>query len=1144
MIPLSLASALHFWKAALERLLPALQRAPGFDTIARNDWLWAPSVFALALLAAMSKWFIVPLVAVGIAQAVMFPRAVAIWGGAVAGAWCVLIWLGTGFLAVDPGSWVHLARKWTANEVIGWWLPLSCFTAVALSLAFPRAGALRLELSISRGNARNIRLFFISWILIALPSKFMLGEGTFFIRICLFLGALIVSAFFRIALDQLKGMVVKSAKDTVIVSAERQSSSPERVQAVRVASVIREVEAPVAAPAFQSAERIISVGSNEAKIFDAEDVSRAQAEINAALGDDRPWPHASLDLREGIPQRDLHALFAGSSEDEFEDGDDPYGLLRHLYDPSQAPDLDEEPIATAAPVDPVAVPAFLGVESVEFVDEEDPDDLSAEGMVDAIAAGAADIDVEAEVFGSVQPTADLSEPKVVENPVAQFEIADEMPESSEEVAVRVTASKAMRVIAVFKRLKADDRLESEFAGRLLPLIDESIETALYETEDGRDLLELRSGFLAATAFDDGSSDPVEPEIDPAVVQTESEADPTAFDHAFEVPDVVEPVEDALLPSASDTTSEDAPLPLVSDATDAAVPSDEAHSDAPEPDPNAAEVDEGAPQEGAAVDDDFQAPATSENAAKEPTEMLAELPQVTTATPQENPIAASAVAAVSIADDAEFVRLKEWLAIEPLPVHDIDRVLDERGRERPDDQEVDYTLRRLKEYAPSPSTRRNALRQMSSILSKDDENFSADEVALIKGIISAGSDVTLERWGFQSAQDANRKIVFLLFHDLVSKMVGDMEQRLKDGFSDLAAVTAYRGLGAFMEDLQIVFPQLAGMAQDFMALLDRAEYDFAFAGRQDLNLLVEGGLVDSVPRGSPGASVNVGVSRLLASRMPASAQEALSRFISIGKLIEPIDLMIIDEGVRSGEAPEKHPMHPMLMELQYRGLLEIRVLLDELKRRPQLRAEIPSIIKTRQEDLGARYEAIVRNQDEIERTVLRNREEATQLERLNLSVAALTSDLAERDRLLHECEDAARKLPVMDALVSAARQLVERDGRMSLVGSSRLKAPVAGGEMAVVLIHGHGMSWQVVDGTKLATGDGAMEIDLLKLCASVRNSQGFSDEGVTRLRIVMVAGEVGRLSHGCVFSIDEAMNDPARLFGPSELDSAAGRALGF
>jgi hypothetical protein len=35
-----------------------------------------------------------------------------------------------------------------------------------------------------------------------------------------------------------------------------------------------------------------------------------------------------------------------------------------------------------------------------------------------------------------------------------------------------------------------------------------------------------------------------------------------------------------------------------------------------------------------------------------------------------------------------------------------------------------------------------------------------------------------------------------------------------------------------------------------------------------------------------------------------------------------------------------------------------------------------------------------------------------------------------------------------------------------------------------------------------------------------------------------------LSHGCVFSIDEAMNDPARLFGSSELDSAAGRVLGF
>lgn len=1156
MILATLAAAPQFGKAALERLLPALRAAPGFEYLTRNEWLWAPAICAGAICASISHWFVYPLAVVGLVQAIAFPRAFALWSGVISGAWCILVWISTGFLAIDPTAWGVLERRWAANEIIGWGLPLSGFAMVALILACPRAGSARIEISVSRTTIHNIRLFFISWIFIALTAKFVLGEGSFFIRIFIFLGALVLGGLIRGAVDLLKKKVINSAKDTVIAFAERESSSIENVQAARVASVIRDADIPSVIPAFQSAERIIAVGANETRNFDAEDVSRTHAEINEALAAERPWPDATLDLRAGIPQRDLHALFAGTSEEDYEDGNDPYGLIRHLYDPSQAPELEE---TTTAPDLATERPAaeFSGVDALQFVDDEDPDDLSGDGVVDAIAEGARSLGIDTNGTTSTEPASEeaASSVELVEpsGPAAiEFEVSDDVVKGADAVAARVASSKAMRVIAVYKRLKRDDRLESEFAGRLLPLIDESIEAALCETEDGRDLLELRAGFLAATTFDDGPAEPAEPEIEPATPNDAVvDADQEARADVFEPP---------ASPEDGAASSSDAPAAEVSPAPEIAavaagvaqVSGAEAVATVPEADPTdaaaheaaAIQVAESVIVEGPAADEEFQLPATSETAAKEPTEVLADPMIDAAATQDQKPVELAPEIVVAICDDAEFAKLKEWLAIEPLPSHEIDRVLDERGREHPDEQEVDYTLRRLKEYAPSPSTRRNALRQMSSVLSKDDEEFALEEVSLLKGIISAAADVTLERWGFQSAHDASRKFVFLLFHDFVSKMVGDMEQRLKDGFSDLAAVTAYRGLGAFTEDLQNVFPQLAGMVQDFMALLDRAEYDFAFAGRQDVNLLVEGGLVDSTPRGSTGASVNVGVSRLLASRMPASAQEALSRFISIGKLIEPIDLMIIDEGVRSGEAPEKHPMHPMLMELQYRGLLEIRSLLDELKRRPQLRAEIPSIIKTRQEDLGARYEAIVRNQEEIERTVLRNREEASQLDELSASVVALTADLAERDRLLQESEEAAKKLPVMDALVSAARQLADRDERLVLVGTSKLKAPAAGGELAVVFLHGHGMSWQVVDGTKLATGDGSIEVDLIKLCASVRNAQGFSDDGQTRLRIVMVAGEIGRIGHGCVFSIDEVMNDPSRLFGASELDGAAARALGF
>ncbi|PZR95199.1 MAG: hypothetical protein DI537_05285 [Stutzerimonas stutzeri] len=1088
----------------------------------------------------------VPLLVMVLFRIALEPRTFGFWIAAVAGTWCITVWLAIDFLAVDPRSWILLFKRWGANEVIGWSLPLLSYGAMVTGLTVFNAGAAKLRIITGQSGISRLTAIFISWILLALASKFVLSEGTFIVRIFVFFGALIVSGFFRSAVDRLKRNLVSSAKETVIASAERESSSIEKVQAARVASVIKAVEATPSAPIFQSHERIIAVGAADQKAFDADDVSRMHAEINAALGSERPWPDATLDLREGISQRDLHALFGDSDDEQFEDGDDPYGLLRHLYDASQAPRASE-----AVPAEPVPSSegvSFVGIEAVEFVDEEDPDDLSADGVVDAVAEAAArietenaetsSVDVEPEGAASAEPAVLAAEPLLID-----VEIAEEVEEAAaaeEDVSSRIMASRAARVISVFRRLQADGRLESDFAGRILPLIDEGLEVALCETAEGRDLLELRAGFLAASTFDEGDDPLHDPEIAPSADEGGVEfAGPSTVVDGPSV--AAEAVASAEVEKAEDAGSE--PVPV---GDDPAPPTPQADNSVPL-EPVEQEAVDAPPAPMPAVelnDEEFQSPAAQDIPTEEPTAMPAHTSSIPAA-PVGSPLAGvPKQVASTIGENAEFVRLKEWLSVEALADHDIDRVLDERGRERPDEQEVDYTLRRLKEYAPSPSTRRNALRQMSSLLSKDDEDFSMEELALLKGIVSASSSAMLDRWAFQSASDACRKLVFLFFHDFVAQTVGDMEQRLKDGFPDLEAVTAYRGLGTFTEDLQAAFPQLGGMVQDFMALLDRAEYDFAFAGRQDMNLLVEGGLVDSVPRGSPGVSVNVGVSRLLASRMPASAQQALNRFISIGKLIEPIDLMIIDEGVRSGEAPEKHPIHPMLMELEYRALLEIRTLHDELKRRPQLRAEIPAIIKTRQEDLGARYEAIVRNQEEIERTVLRNREDASRLEHLSESVAALTADLAERDRKISESEEAAKKLPVMDALVSAARQLADRDPRMSLVGTSKLKADVSGGEMAVVLLHGLNMSWQIVDGTKLATNDGAVEVDLIKLCASVRNAQGFSDEGVTRLRIVMVSGEVGRLSHGCVFSIDEALNDPARLFGASELDGATARALGF
>lgn len=1111
-------------------------RLPGLHWLDEGQWRAPSAIGCVALLAAFSHWWLYLLLAIGLCQVAAHPRSMKIWGVAVTGVWCLSLWLWTGFLAFDPTAWVDLQRKWFANDVVGWAFPIATISAVTCAVAFPVAGAARIEASIPETRRSQFAATFIFWFLIALTAKYVLGEGTFFIRIFIFAGALIVGNFIRGAVDRFKRVVVSSAKDTLISSAERESSSTENVQAARVAAVVREIDTPrVVTPLFQPTERVIAVGGEDRK-FDAEDETRTLAEINAVLAEEKPWPDATLDLRKGISQRDLHALFDGSSEEDFEDGTDTYGLLRHLYDPSQAP----VEIQTERTSNPEAVEWSFdeaATASLEIVDG-DEDDLSGAGVVEAIAASAPEIALD--VGGAldlVDETAALAIEDTAEIAPAVDQSATEVVAvPAPELAVSKASSKAIRVLAVYRRLKAEDRLESDFAGRLLPLIDESIEGALCESEEGRELVEMRARLLSGSEFDD----PVEPTEEPS---------PAELVGLIEAPEEVPaaealPVDEASQPDdtldVSAVAMDDPPAEVHAELTDEAA---EEPDVAPTLDP--ALVSTEAENTAQGLDDDFQPPADNDITAEEPTEMLAvaKAPAIEEAAVVA-PLAEVISKPVVDIEIAELQRLKDWLALDPIPEHDVDRILDERGRERPDEQEIDYTLRRLKEYAPSPSTRRNAIRQASSVLSKEDESFSIEEVSLLKGIICLGASETFTRWGFQGAIEANRKFVFLLFHDVVSRRVGDIEQRLKDGIPDLEAVTAYRALSSFMDDLQGVFPHLAGMVQDFMALLDRAEYDFAFAGRQDVNLLVEGGLVDPSARASTGASVNVGVSRLLASRMPASAQEALSRFISIGKLIEPIDLMIIDEGIRSGDAPEKHPLHPMLMELQYRGLVEIRALHDELKRRPQLRAEIPSIIRTRQEDLGARYEGIVRNQDEIERCVLRNREEAAQLTHLSQTVASMTEELADRDRQLQESAEASKRLPVMDALVSAARQLADRDNRFALVGTSKLKVEVAGGEVAIVFVHGHGMSWQVVNGTKLATEEGALEIDMIKLCGAIRNTHGFSDDGQTRLRIVMVGGELGRVTHNCVFSLDEAMAEPGRLLGQAEIDAVAAKTLNF
>jgi hypothetical protein len=218
-------------------------------------------------------------------------------------------------------------------------------------------------------------------------------------------------------------------------------------------------------------------------------------------------------------------------------------------------------------------------------------------------------------------------------------------------------------------------------------------------------------------------------------------------------------------------------------------------------------------------------------------------------------------------------------------------------------------------------------------------------------------------------------------------------------------------------------------------------------------------------------------------------------------------------------------------------------MEELKRRPLFKDQIPSIIRTRHDDLGSRYEAILRNQEEIERTVLKHREDASQLRDLGLEVVKLKAALEERDQAVRDSEEAAKRLPVMDALVSAVRQVADRDERLSVVGKSYLKAEVGPDELAVAFIHGHNLQWRV-DGTKLCSEDGAMDIDLLRLCHVVRQSHGFSDEGGTRLRVVLVAGNFGIGRPNFAFTADEIMQEPAKLFGTSDFDAVAARTLGF
>ncbi|MFC3637980.1 hypothetical protein ACFONL_11455 [Camelimonas fluminis] len=484
------------------------------------------------------------------------------------------------------------------------------------------------------------------------------------------------------------------------------------------------------------------------------------------------------------------------------------------------------------------------------------------------------------------------------------------------------------------------------------------------------------------------------------------------------------------------------------------------------------------------------------------------------------------------DAEDLARFRELLGAAALPHQDLVAAFQERGRGFPEALEIEFVVRSVGQYFPSGRTQRSTLNLISHMLGKESsDDFDDSDVSILRGLVGRTTDESLKLNNFPDREAVFRRVLLLLFDDLVARRSEHIAEHAKNGFTSEGSINRAKAALWFNEQLAAAFPDMKGLCADYVNQIHRASYDLSVNDTGGDIMLQDRALGVGLPNSE--RARNLGVSRLLASTLPPLAQEALVRFIGLGKLIEEMQRLIGLESVQDSSTFEKHVLYPSVMLLQHRALREIRDLKASLVRHPSLLGELPEIVKNRDESLAALFDQVCRQEADIVKFATAQSDLAGENDKLGNKVSALEADLEVCRGKIGDLERNTREM--QDLVSYSVKSTAEQDRRFVPVGDYFVKAEAAGEEVAIAFVHGLGREWSLKDGYVLEAEGGPFRVDLLALHSEARDKDGLGERPVTRIRVVIVEGKLGMMRGGAVFLFDEFSADPGKVLQAAAID---------
>ncbi|MPR05621.1 hypothetical protein [Microvirga tunisiensis] len=469
----------------------------------------------------------------------------------------------------------------------------------------------------------------------------------------------------------------------------------------------------------------------------------------------------------------------------------------------------------------------------------------------------------------------------------------------------------------------------------------------------------------------------------------------------------------------------------------------------------------------------------------------------------------------------------------MPQHEIERRLGERGRELPEEDEINQLLKRLIKYNGTDEFFSYLDLHVRGLIARDASiEFDRVDFGLCKGLLGLASEDSLAKKGFGSIEAAANRLTFFLAHKVTASRFAKVKELAEVGFQNKTELKWAQGVRPYLETFFEAFPEHQDIGAGFASLLSEAEFRYDFAGTRDW---VQEGL--SGRSGLDQKAISIGRSRVLGSSLPGATQEALTQFINLQKPIDIIEFAMRQESMITRKDEGDHPLYPAYMALYCRAYQIVCQMKASLQGRPFLLDQLPEILKSRDEKLLGLFHKMERDGEMYETWVREQKDKIDNVASLEGTIGRLTEDLSNRNQELQVFKESKTGLRV-DPLEEVARLIVEKKPMFKMVkdqGPIRLQANSSG--HIISFVHGMSLNWKVENGGNgLASENGHFKVDLAALRASLRGKSGLDEAMPIRLRVVVVNGAVvGARPQNFAFTDKEVLQNPDIVMNRSEVD---------